>query len=48
MFDETSLQAAYFCSAINAAHAAFTGLFSLRRVHTELIERQSSLLLDRA
>jgi site-specific DNA recombinase len=33
MFDETSLQAAYFCSAINAAHAAFTGLFSLRRVH---------------
>jgi hypothetical protein len=32
MSDETSLQAAYFCSAINAAHAAFTGLFSLRRV----------------
>ena len=33
MFDETSLPAAYFLSASNAAHAAFTGLFSLRRVH---------------
>jgi hypothetical protein len=32
MFDETSLLAAYFCSATSAAHAAFTGLFSLRRV----------------
>jgi hypothetical protein len=31
MFDGTSLPAAWFCSASNAAHAAFTGLFSLRR-----------------
>ena len=40
MFDETSLLAAYFCSATNAAHAAFTGLFSLRRVQLCLVERK--------
>jgi len=33
MFDGTSLLAAWFCSASNAAHAAFTGLFSLRRLY---------------
>jgi hypothetical protein len=33
MFDETSLPAAYFPSASSAAHAASTGLFSLRPVH---------------
>jgi hypothetical protein len=33
MFDGTSLLAACFCSASNAAHAAFTGLFSLRRLY---------------
>jgi len=27
------LLAAWFCSASNAAHAAFTGLFSLRRLY---------------
>ncbi len=27
MFDGTSLPAVWFCSAANAAHAAFTGLF---------------------
>jgi DNA replication protein DnaC len=36
MSDETSLLTAYFCSATNAAHAAFTGLFSLRRVQALL------------
>jgi hypothetical protein len=33
MFDGTSLLAAWFCSASYAAHAAFTGLFSLRRLY---------------
>ena len=33
MFDGTSLLAAWFCSASNAARAAFTGLFSLRRLY---------------
>jgi hypothetical protein len=33
MFDGASLLAASFCSASNAAHAAFTALFSLRRLY---------------
>jgi quinol monooxygenase YgiN len=33
MFDGTSLLAVWFCSASNADHAAFTGLFSLRRLY---------------
>jgi pimeloyl-ACP methyl ester carboxylesterase len=33
MFDGTSLLAVWFCSASNPAHAAFTGLFSLRRLY---------------
>jgi len=32
MFDGTSFPAVWFCSAAGAAHAAFTGLFSLRRL----------------
>jgi hypothetical protein len=41
MFDETSLPAAYFPSASNAAHAAFTGLFSLRRVQSSAVAQMS-------
>ena len=33
MFYGTSLLAVWFCSASNAAQAAFTGLFCIRRVH---------------
>ena len=49
MFDETSLPAAYFLSASNAAHAAFTGLFSLRRVHLgyELMKRVAAVMQKR-
>jgi hypothetical protein len=35
MFDGTSLLAAWFCSASIAANAAFTGLFSLRRLYKQ-------------
>jgi hypothetical protein len=31
----TSSLAVWFCSACNAAHAAFTGLFSLRRSYVQ-------------
>ena len=33
MFDGTSLLAAWFCAARNITNAAFTGLFSLRRLY---------------
>jgi len=33
MFNGTSLLAVWFCSASNAAHAAFTGLFCIRRLY---------------
>ena len=45
MFDGTSLTAVWFCPAANAPHAAFTGLFSLRRLHfapTESEQREIS------
>ena len=45
MFDGTSLLAAWFCSARNAAYAAFTGLFSLRRLYINLMFFVRRLLL---
>ena len=33
MFDGTSLPVVWFCSAGNAVHPAFTGLFSIRRLY---------------
>ena len=41
MFDGTSLLAVWFCSASNAAHAALTGLFCIRRLYRMAADSRS-------